>query len=99
MGYSDFLIQDNPKKGHRNDAAQFKSLCVEQGGFPPDNAHFISNEDATTAKVRNEMYNFAALAQPGDLFIFYISTHGGDYDNGHKAGRPPLILYIGFRIC
>lgn len=85
VGYSAFLTGNTPKRGHYNDASEIKYLCVERGEFLSDNAHFRSNASATTEKVRAEMAYFAEYTQPGDLFVFYIATHGGDYDSKRNA--------------
>ena len=85
VGYSKFLTKNTPKRGHYNDASEIKSLCVNRGEFLSENAHFRSNADATTEKVRGEMSYFAARTKPGDIFVFYIATHGGGYDSKHNA--------------
>ncbi len=85
VGYSAFLTKNTPKRGHYNDASEIKDLCVERGEFLSDNAHFRNNAGATTEKVRAEMAYFAEHAQPGDIFVFYIATHGGDYDSKRNA--------------
>lgn len=77
VGYSKFLTKNKAKRGHYNDASQFRNLCVERGDFLSENAHFKGN--ATTEEIRNEMAYFAANTMPGDLFVFYIATHGGDF--------------------
>ena len=77
VGYSKFLTKNKAKRGHYNDASQFRNLCVERGDFPSDNAHFKGN--AKTEEIKNEMAYFAANTMPGDLFVFYIATHGGDF--------------------
>lgn len=85
VGYSKFLTKNTPKRGHYNDASEIKSLCVNRGEFLPENARFRSNADATTEKVRGEMSYFATRTKPGDVFVFYIATHGGGYDSKHNA--------------
>jgi hypothetical protein len=80
VGYDDFDFRTGnvPKRGHYNDAFQLRNLCVERGGFLAADAHFRGN--ATTESITNDMAYFAASAQPGDLFVFYISTHGNGYE-------------------
>ena len=85
VGYSAFLTKNTPKWGHYNDASYFRSLCVNSGGFKDEYAHFRYNASATTEKLHEEMSWYSESTQPGDVFVFYISTHGGDYGNNRKA--------------
>ncbi len=85
VGYSAFLTRNRPKRGHYNDANELRNLCVARGQFLSGNAHFRSNGDATTVKIRDEMAFFATQTKPGDVFVFYVATHGGDYDSANEA--------------
>lgn len=61
------------------DALYFRSRCVLLGGFLSQNTSFRYNANATTQKIRDAMKDYAERAQPGDLFVFYIATHGNDF--------------------
>ena len=60
------------------DATVFKNLCEGHGEFLSRNTRLLRNNEATVEGIRVEMANFAQRTQPGDLFVFYIATHGGD---------------------
>ena len=64
------------------DAAELKRLCERNGEF---DTKFLRNSEATTNGIRNAMTDFAGRTQPGDLFVFYIATHGGDYSTSKQA--------------
>ena len=61
------------------DAQYFRSRCVSLGGFLSQNTSLRYNANATTQKIRDAMKDYAERAQPGDLFVFYIATHGNDF--------------------
>lgn len=67
------------------DAAELKRLCERNGGFQSSNTKLLRNSEATADGIRNTMTDFAGRTQPGDLFVFYIATHGGDYSTSKQA--------------
>ena len=92
------------KQGFYNDARDFRSALVEKGGFSEGNAHFVANNTATTNGIRQMMHKCASDVLPGDLFVFYIATHGGGYrtkvfsldgDDGAVVTESGLAVYDG----
>ena len=77
IGYSSYAHADTPMIQKYRNANLFRNRCRSYGDF--SNSLFISDIDATTEKVRGAMRNFAQQVCPGDLFVLYIDTHGGDY--------------------
>lgn len=67
------------------DAAELKRLCERNGEFQSSNTKLLRNSEATADGIRNTMTDFAGRTQPGDLFVFYIATHGGDYSTSKQA--------------
>lgn len=59
-----------------DDAKDFKELCLSRGKFVGGYCRLIEN--ARTAELRGAIQAFALLSSPGDVFLFYISTHGSD---------------------
>ncbi|MGB7266285.1 MAG: caspase family protein [Terracidiphilus sp.] len=46
------------------------------GGFPADNVHVLTDEQATTKNIKEELNWIARHAQPNDLVVIYVATHG-----------------------
>lgn len=78
VGYSAYANGNTAYVQSYRDASLFRSSCTSRGGFQTENTVLASN--ATTKEIREHMKDFASRTQPGDLFVFYIATHGGDYD-------------------
>lgn len=74
-----------PLKQALSDAAELRRLCVEKGGFSPDNARLLSNSGARMQDIRDAFANCAEVSSPGDMFVFYIATHGGGYSSSAPA--------------
>ena len=80
VGYDEYKNNwCNPLSQSLSDATELKRLCVERGGFSSVNARLLSNSAATTNGIRDSIADFARRTQPGDMFVFYIATHGGDH--------------------
>ena len=85
-----------PLKQSLADANEIKRLYVEQWDCPLGNATLLSNSDATTNGIRNAFADFAGRVISGDLFVFYMATHGGDYHvdgDGTIINRAHLCAY------
>ena len=46
------------------------------GGFPADNVHVLTDDQATTKNIKEELNWIARHAQPNDLVVIYVATHG-----------------------
>ena len=80
VGYSAYANGNTAYVQSYRDASLFRSSCTSRGGFQTENTVLAYNSSATTKQIREYMKDFATRTQPGDLFVFYIATHGGDYD-------------------
>ena len=74
-----------------SDATELKRACEAQGKFADDDAVLLIN--AKIGDIRTAMSSFAAQAQSGDIFVFYIATHGGDYSSQSTSHKARLCTY------
>ena len=100
VGYSAYANGNTAYVQSYRDASLFRSSCTSRGGFQTANTVLAYNSNATTKKIREHMKDFATRAQPGDLFVFYIATHGGDFrkkvlvpDQSEPASSALLLTY------
>lgn len=80
-----------PLSGCVVDIQRFKCV-LEHLGF---DISMLVNEEATCRAVYQHMQEMAAALNPGDLFVFHISGHGGRAMQGGKF-RENWCLYDGF---
>jgi len=64
-----------------NDAVGFRnSLLSDSSLFEhPGNAMVLTDEDATETELKSRLSYFANILNPGDLFIYFHSGHGGQF--------------------
>ncbi len=80
IGYTAYNDWASPKVPQTyEDAKAFASLCNKLGGFKS----FIGRNVETT-ELRTKIEEMSTFACPGDVFVFYISTHG--HDSGLLSG-------------
>ncbi|GMV43479.1 MAG: hypothetical protein AMXMBFR64_51950 [Myxococcales bacterium] len=60
---------------------ELHALLVSRGASP-ERLALILDAEATTARVRGEIARTAALAEPGDTFVFYYAGHGMRQEDG-----------------
>ncbi len=84
IGISKF---QNPQLSLRyaaKDATDFYNYLVTDGGFARDHVKLLTNENATHTRILSELGDkwLPRVANPDDLVIVYISSHGSssDYD-------------------
>jgi hypothetical protein len=65
-----------------NDATSFRDTLVDPryGGFPPANVKMITDQQATLRGIRENLNWLARNAEPGDLVVIYIASHGSARD-------------------
>ena len=66
----------NEKEGFAADARLCKDLASKLGEFK--DCPIITGGEAQSVFVRGKMAELADKAEPGDLFLLFISTHGGE---------------------
>lgn len=77
--------------GGGKNVGRFEEVAISLGGFDAADIHKCVNSGAKTNDVHREFVDVANSAAPGDICVFYISTHGGILDNGTSC----LALYDG----
>jgi uncharacterized caspase-like protein len=63
------------------------------GGFPADNVHVLIDGQATTKNIKEELNWVARHAQPNDLVVIYVATHGTPRTVDTAGGANYLITY------
>jgi hypothetical protein len=60
------------------DAQDFAAVLADSryGRFPADHVHVITDENATTVRIKTELNWLARTAAPDDLAVVYLATHG-----------------------
>ncbi len=61
-----------------DDAKSFAAALADPniGGFPSDNVRVLTDEQATTKNIKEQLNWIARSAQPNDLVVIYVATHG-----------------------
>jgi uncharacterized caspase-like protein len=72
-------------------AAQLKDPGI--GRFPPANVHVLTDEQATTKNIKEELNQIARHAQPNDLVLIYVATHGTPRTLDTAGGANYLVTY------
>jgi hypothetical protein len=64
------------------DASAFSKLLTNPtfGRFKPDHVHILTDSQATTSAIKQDLNWLARNAAPDDLVVIYISTHGSSRD-------------------
>src|SRR5215213_4884637 len=75
IGIDKYMIEGANLAGCVNDANDVVSSLIVCG-FPPTQVHKITNERATKARIVKELAWLVQDAKPGDVLVFYISSHG-----------------------
>lgn len=63
------------------------------GRFPPGNVHTLIDEQATTKNIKEELNWIARHAEPNDLVLIYMATHGTPRTLDSAGGANYLITY------
>ncbi len=66
----------NEEQGFAADARLCQTLASGMGGF--GECELFTGGGVNSGAIRGKVAEFADKAQPGDLFMLYISTHGGE---------------------
>jgi uncharacterized caspase-like protein len=77
------------------DASAFATALKDPtiGGFPADNVHILTDEQATTKNIKEELNWIARHAEPNDLVVIYVATHGTPRTTDTAGGANYLITY------
>ncbi len=63
------------------------------GQFPAANVHVLTDEQATTKNIKEELNWIARHAQPNDLVLIYVATHGTPRTLDTAGGANYLVTY------
>ena len=72
-------------------AAALKDPSI--GGFPAVNVHVLTDDQATTKNIKEELNWIARHAQTNDLVVIYVATHGTPRTTDTAGGANYLITY------
>jgi hypothetical protein len=78
-----------------SDATAFAAALKDPsiGGFPADNVHVLTDDQATTKNIKEELNWIARHAEPNDLVVIYIATHGTPRTTDSAGGANYLVTY------
>ena len=72
-------------------AADLKDPSI--GGFPAGNVRVLTDDQATTKNIKEGLNWIARQAQPNDLVVIYVATHGTPRSADSAGGANYLITY------
>jgi hypothetical protein len=96
IGIGRFTDKDIPRLNYTTAdataiAAQLKDPSI--GQFPTANVHVLTDEQATTKNIKEELNWIARHAQPNDLVLIYVATHGTPRTLDTAGGANYLVTY------
>ncbi len=82
VGISNFQDSKLNLKYPAKDAKDFNDYLLKEGNFAPDHVKLLTNEQATRANILSELGDkwLPRVANPDDLVVIYISSHGSASD-------------------
>lgn len=82
VGISNFQDNKLNLKYPAKDAKDFNDYLLKEGNFAPDHVKLLVNEQATRANILSELGDkwLPRVANPDDLVVIYISSHGSASD-------------------
>ena len=96
IGVGRFADQSIPKLHYTiADAQGFASLLTDPavGRFPRENVHTLTDADATTRNIKQQLNWIARNAGPNDIVVIYLATHGSPRDMDSAGGLNYLLTY------
>jgi uncharacterized caspase-like protein len=79
VGIGQFTDTAIPRLHYTTDDAKAFAAALEDpniGGFSADNVHVLADDQATTKNIKEQLNWIARNAQPNDLVVIYVATHG-----------------------
>jgi uncharacterized caspase-like protein len=96
IGISQFIDKGIPSLNFSTqdaDAFAAELKDPEIGRFPAENVREITNAEATTKNIKEQLNWIARSAQPNDLVVIYVATHGSPRSLDSVSGVNYLITY------
>jgi Caspase domain len=77
------------------DASGFAAELTDPaiGRFAPDHVHVLTDEQATTKNIKENLNWIARQAQQDDLVVIYVATHGTPRTSDSAGGANYLVTY------
>lgn len=77
------------------DATAFAAALEDPsiGQFPADNVHVLTDQQATTKNIKEQLNWIARHAGPNDLVVIYVATHGTPRTVDTAGGANYLVTY------
>ena len=67
------------------DACHICTNITERGEWKPENVTLLLNSGANKTSIRSAITRVAAKAVPGDVFLYYHSSHGGNTSSANDS--------------
>jgi len=96
VGIGQFTDSEIPRLNYTTaDATAFAAALRDQaiGQFPADNVHVLTDEQATTKNIKEQLNWIARHAGPNDLVVIYVATHGTPRTVDSAGGANYLVTY------
>ena len=90
----DYIPADNWLQGCVPDAMNMQEYLLSATDFHDwneESTFLLTNADATKEAIRAAITNLAMFAQAGDTFLYYHSSHGGNYTASGTMGRSTFL--------
>ena len=72
-------------------ASELKDPAI--GRFPVDNVRVLTDGQATTRNIKEQLNWIARRAQPNDLVVIYVATHGSPRELDSAGGANYIVTY------
>jgi len=72
-------------------AAELKDPAI--GRFPADNVRVLTDDQATTRNIKEQLNWIARNAQPNDVVVIYVATHGSPRELDSAGGANYIVTY------
>ncbi len=96
VGIGHFTDSEIPRLNYTTaDATAFAAALEDPsiGQFPADNVHVLTDEQATTKNIKEQLNWIARHAAPNDLVVIYVATHGTSRTVDTAGGANYLVTY------
>ena len=80
-----YIRQDQWLSGCVPDARHICTNITERGEWKPENVTLLLNSGAKKTSIRSAITRVAAKAVPGDVFLYYHSSHGGNTSSANDS--------------
>jgi uncharacterized caspase-like protein len=96
IGIGNFTDTGIPKLHYTTDDATAFAAALEDpaiGQFPADNVHVLTDAQATTKNIKEQLNWIARHAGANDLVVIYVATHGTPRTIDSAGGANYLVTY------